>query len=112
MLLRHAVRLCVMKCYNHLLVVDMADVVAIRDSTCVVRKMAKDVGTAIRKSIVVLFLPCLVSFLRFDQSLHAASFCKCFFVTLDSYSCLFTAHMLNSYTKTFWSRISAISAWT
>ena len=32
---------------------------------CVVGKMAKDVGTAIRKSIVVLFLPCLVSFLRF-----------------------------------------------
>ena len=31
---------------------------------CVVGKMAKDVGTAIRKSIVV-FLPCLVTFLRF-----------------------------------------------
>ena len=38
----------------------------VRDSgTCVVGKMAKDIGTAIRKSIVVLFLPCLVTFLRF-----------------------------------------------
>ena len=29
---------------------------------CVVGKMAKDVGTAIRKNIVVSFLPCLVTF--------------------------------------------------
>ena len=28
-------------------------------------KMEKDIGTAIRKSIVVLFLPCLVAFLGF-----------------------------------------------
>ena len=32
---------------------------------CVVGKMAKDVGTAIRKSIVVSFLPCFATFLRF-----------------------------------------------
>ena len=32
---------------------------------CVVGKMAKDVGMAIRKSIVVPFLPCLATFLRF-----------------------------------------------
>ena len=41
---------------------------------------AKDVGTAIRKSIVVLFLPCLVTFFEIP-SLHASLFCKCFFVT-------------------------------
>ena len=41
-----------------------------------------DVGTAIRKSIVVLFLPCLVTFIRFHPYiLHY--FCKCFFVTFD-----------------------------
>ena len=32
---------------------------------CVVGKMAKDVGTAIRKSIVVFLQACLVTFLRF-----------------------------------------------
>ena len=32
---------------------------------CVVEKMAKDAGTEIRKSIVVLFLLCLVAFLGF-----------------------------------------------
>ena len=31
-------------------------------------KMAKGVGTAIRKSIVVLFLPCLLTFLGFHPS--------------------------------------------
>ena len=39
--------------------------------------MAKDVGTVIRKSIVVSFLPCLVVFFRIP-SLHGSSF---FFVT-------------------------------
>ena len=58
----YGVRLCVMKCCNHLLAVDMADVA--RDHSVWLGKMAKYVGTAIRKSIVV-FLPCLVTFLRF-----------------------------------------------
>ena len=47
---------------------------------CVVGKMAKDVGTAIRKSIVV-FLPCLVTFLRFHpyMLLHFVNaFCDLF----------------------------------
>ena len=38
---------------------------------CVVGKMAKDLGTAIR--VVVLFLPCLVSFFGIP-SLHGPSF--------------------------------------
>ena len=44
---------------------------------CVAEKMAKDVGTAIRKSIVVSFLPCLATFLRFHpyMLLHLL---KCF----------------------------------
>ena len=44
---------------------------------CVVGKMAKDVGKAIHKSIVVSFLPCLATFLRFHpyMLLH---FLKCF----------------------------------
>ena len=45
-----------------------------------VGKMAKDVGTAICKSIVASFLPCLVTFLRFHpyMLLH---FLNYFFVT-------------------------------
>ena len=54
-----------MKCCNHLFAVDMAGAACKRYSMCAVRKLAKDVGTAIRKSIVVSFLPCLVTFLRF-----------------------------------------------
>ena len=44
---------------------------------CVVGKMAKDVGMAIRKSIMLLFLPCFVAFLGFHpyMLLH---FLKCF----------------------------------
>ena len=56
-----------MKCCNHLLPVDMG--VACRGGggygACVVGKIANDVGTAIHKRIVVLFLPCLVAFLGF-----------------------------------------------
>ena len=40
--------------------------------------MAKDVGTAICKSIVVLFLPCLDAFFGIP-SLHASSFFEMFF---------------------------------
>ena len=54
-----------MKCCNHLFAVDMAGPACKRYSMCAVGKMAKDVGTAIRKSIVVSFLPCLVTFLTF-----------------------------------------------
>ena len=46
----------------------------------VVGKMAKDVGTAIRKRIVASFLPCLVTFLRFHPYM-VLNFFKCFFVT-------------------------------
>ena len=42
--------------------------------------MAKDVGTAIHKSIVVLFLPSLVCFFGIP-SLHGSSFFQIFFVT-------------------------------
>ena len=42
--------------------------------------MAKDVGTAIRKSIVVSFLPCLVTFLGFYPCM-VLRFCKWFCVT-------------------------------
>ena len=45
---------------------------------CAVRKMAKDIGMTIRKSIVVSFLPCLVAFLAF----HPYSFFKMFFCYL------------------------------
>ena len=51
----------------------------IRDcGVCVVGKIAKDVGTAIRKSIVVSFLLCLVTFLRFHpyMLLHFKMFLK------------------------------------
>ena len=45
-----------------------------------VRKMAKDVGTAFHKSVV----PYLFFFNFFEiPSLHVSSFFKCFFVTLD-----------------------------
>ena len=47
---------------------------------CVVGKMAKDVGTAIHKSIVVSFLPCLVAFLGFHPYM-VLHFCKYFLVT-------------------------------
>ena len=45
-------------------------------TTGMVGKMAKDVGTAIRKTIVVLFLPCLVAFLGFHpyMVLHSLKF--------------------------------------
>ena len=45
----------------------------------VVGKMAKDVGTAIRKSIVVSFLPCLVAFLGFHPYM-VPHFFKMFFL--------------------------------
>ena len=45
---------------------------------CVVGEMAKDVGTAIHKSIVVAFLPCLASYFYEIPSLHVSSFLKCF----------------------------------
>ena len=45
-------------------------------------KMAKDVGMAIRKSIVVLFLPCLVAFLGFHPYM-VLHFLKAFFVTCN-----------------------------
>ena len=44
-------------------------------------KMAKDVGTTIRKCIVVSFLPCLVSFLGF-HSYMVPHFFKVFFCNL------------------------------
>ena len=54
----------------------------VRDSgMSMVGKMTKYVGTAIHKSIVVLFLPCLVTFFFEIPSLHASSFCTCFIVT-------------------------------
>ena len=43
-------------------------------------KNGKDVGTTIRKSIVVSFLPCLVAFLGFHPYM-VPHFLKCFFVT-------------------------------
>ena len=44
-----------------------------------VGKMVKDVGTEIRKSIVVSFLPYLVTFLGFCPYIHGSSFFfKCF----------------------------------
>ena len=43
----------------------------------VVGKMAKDVGTAIRKSIMVSFLPCLVT----------DSIPTCFFIFLKGFLC-------------------------
>ena len=42
---------------------------------CAVGKMAKDIGMTIHKSIVVSFLPCLVSFLAF----HSYMFFHIFF---------------------------------
>ena len=50
---------------KHLLAVDMGVVCRGGCGVCVVGKMANDVGTAIRKSIVVWFLPCLVAFLGY-----------------------------------------------
>ena len=38
--------------------------------------LAKDVGTAIHKRIVVLFLPCLVAFMGFHP--YMLHFFKCF----------------------------------
>ena len=38
---------------------------------CVVGKRAKDVGMAIRKSIVLSFLPCSVTILRFHPCMIA-----------------------------------------
>ena len=47
---------------------------------CVVGKMEKDVGTAIRKSIVVSFLPCLVAFWGFHPHMvpHILTYFCCF----------------------------------
>ena len=47
---------------------------------CAVGKMAKDIGMTIRKSIVVSFLLCLVTFLAFHPYMFFY-FLKCFFVT-------------------------------
>ena len=44
-------------------------------------KMEKDVGTAIRKSIVVSFLPCLFAFWGFHPYM-VPHFFKCFFCNL------------------------------
>ena len=44
--------------------------------------MAKDIGMTIRNSIVVSFLPCLVSFLAFHPYMFFHFF-KCFFVIYD-----------------------------
>ena len=64
---------CIVKCCNcHFISAgDVAGVsgVACRGLVCVCVcmcvEMAKDIGMTIRKSIVVLFLPCLVAFLAF-----------------------------------------------
>ena len=45
---------------------------------CVVGKMAKKVGTAIRKSIVVSFLPCLVAFWDSIPTWSLMFFCNLF----------------------------------
>ena len=70
-----------MKCCNchFILAGDMAGVacrglVCVCVCVCAVGKMAKDIGMAIRKSIVVSFLPCLVAFLAF----HPYMFFKMF----------------------------------
>ena len=51
---------------------------------CLVRKRAKDVGTAICKSTVVSFLPCFVTFLRFHPYMPLR-FLNVFFVTCFFY---------------------------
>ena len=62
-----------MRCCNHLLIVDKG---VASCGVCVVGKMAKDIGTAIRKSIVVLFPPCLVVFLGFHPYMVPHFFCN------------------------------------
>ena len=47
---------------------------------CVVGKTSKDIGMTIRKSVVVSFLLCSVTFFGFP-SLYVLSFSKLFFVT-------------------------------
>ena len=65
-----------MMCCNHLLPVDMGVACRGGGGVMVHVLLAKDVGTAIHKRIVVLFLPCLVAFLGFHP--YMLHFFKCF----------------------------------
>ena len=50
------------------------------EGVCMFGKMSKDVTMAIRKSIAVLLLPCLVTFWGCHPYM-LFNFCNCFFVT-------------------------------